>query len=204
MIAIIDYGLSNLACVKAAVDRLGYNGVIVNKSEKIQTASRIILPGVGAFEDAIDTLHKNGMAEALDKMVISKGIPFLGICLGAQLVCETSDEYGHHSGFGWFNAEVKKITTSDKKFRVPHTGWNELEHKKNDMLFEDIDSEDLFYFTHSYGIYPKSEESILAYCNHGNKFAAVLNRENIYAVQFHPEKSQKKGLQLLDNFIRKN
>lgn len=200
-IAVIDYGLSNLTCVCAAVNRLGHEVEVVSKSENLKKFSHIILPGVGAFGDAMKNLRHSGMDRALEDCVIKNGVPFLGICLGAQLVCAASEEFGDHKGLGWFDCRVRKIPSSDKGFRVPHTGWDELRHVTGTPLTNNIGQEDLFYFTHSYGIQSDDDKDVSAYCDYTVPLVAILARDNIYATQFHPEKSQQKGLVLLGNFL---
>ena len=204
MIGIIDYGLSNLACVKGAVSYLGYKAKIIKTATEIDSVSKIILPGVGAFPDAMTEIKKRGIIPVMKENIIKKKKPFFGICLGAQLICNSSDEYGHNEGLGWVNAEVRKIKIINKKSRIPHTGWNNLELVKDDSLFDGIGNDSLFYFTHSHAIFDNDNKITIAYCKHQEKFSSVIKSENIYATQFHPEKSQKFGLKLLDNFLKKN
>lgn len=201
MIGIIDYNMNNLTCVKSAVNYLGFKSVIIKNPEKINEVDKIILPGVGAFGDAIQNLKKKKVIEALNEMVIIKKKPFLGICLGAQLICKESDEHGKNFGFGWFNNEVKKIIPR-KSFRVPHNGWNNLiVNNKSSLLLKNINNESLFYFNHSHAIVQKNLNNVSASCDHVVKFAAVIEKNNIFAVQFHPEKSQKDGLTVMKNFL---
>lgn len=201
MIAVVNYGLSNLTCVCSAIEQLNFSSEIVSDPDILKKADKIILPGVGAFGDAMSHLKSSGLYEALTENVLNRGVPCLGICLGAQLVCKNSTEFGEHEGFGWIDCSVDKIITNDKKLRVPHAGWDELDIDEQSPLLEGIVPGDLFYFTHSYGIISDSGKDVVAYCDYGVRLAAVLQRENICATQFHPEKSQKKGLEVLNNFL---
>ncbi len=202
MIGIIDYGLSNIACVKAAVEYSGYQVKIIKHPSEIDMVEKVILPGVGAFPDAIKEINKKRLIHPLEENILKKKKPFLGICLGAQLICKSSNEFGFNRGFGWINAEVRKINFLNKNLRIPHTGWNNIEFDKKDIILEEIKKDSLFYFTHSYAIFEEKEKHTLAYCDHQEKFSAIVKYENIYATQFHPEKSQKYGLKLLSNFLK--
>ncbi len=202
IVGIVDYGLSNLTCVRAAVERLGHNAEVGRTPDVVEKADKVILPGVGAFGDAVANLRDSGVAEALDKQVRDDGKPFLGICLGAQLICRDSDEHGHHKGLGWADAHVRRLAPSDESLRVPHTGWDDVGPIGNAPLFTNVPEGGLFYFTHSHAIYPEDETIVLGTCNYGSSFAAALRvDDNIYATQFHPEKSQKHGLTVLSNFL---
>ena len=201
MIGIIDYNMNNLTCVKSAINYLGFKSKIIKSSKQLKEADKVILPGVGAFGDAIKNLNNKRFIEELYDSVIIKKKPFLGICLGAQLICKESDEYGKNFGFGWFENKVEKLIPN-KIQRVPHNGWNNIAiTNKNSVLLKDINNESLFYSNHSHAIHVDSPEGISAICNHVKKFAAVIEKNNIFAVQFHPEKSQKDGLTLIKNFL---
>lgn len=202
MIIIIDYGVSNLSCVHSAVKRLGHDVQISSDPSNLTNADAIILPGVGAFSDAMTKLNQSGLADALNDAVIVQSKPFLGICLGAQLVCQQSEEFGICQGLAWFDAKVVQIPKGPDKLRVPHTGWDDIEHIKGSILLQGISTNDLFYFTHSYGILPDDDQYVVAYCDYSIRFAAILQRDHIFATQFHPEKSQQKGLELLNNFCQ--
>tara|TARA_B100000282_G_scaffold292920_1_gene267383 strand:- start:477 stop:1088 length:612 start_codon:yes stop_codon:yes gene_type:complete len=201
MIGIIDYNMNNLTCVKSAIDYLGFKSKIIKNSKKLNEADKIILPGVGAFGDAIKNLENKSLVEALYDSVIQKKKPFLGICLGAQLICKESDEHGKNLGFGWFENKVQKIIPN-KFLRVPHNGWNNIRiNNKSSLLLKNINDESLFYFNHSHAIDGRNLNHVSASCDHVTKFAAVIEKNNIFAVQFHPEKSQKDGLTLIKNFL---
>ena len=200
IIGIVNYDLSNIFCVCSAVNYLGFKHKIINKPEDLKNVDKIILPGVGAFGDAINNLKKKQLFEALSHSVINQNKILLGICLGAQLICTSSTEFGFHEGFGWINAKVKKIKSKDKSFRIPHTGWDNFSVKKDCSLLTNIEKDSLFYFTHSYGVFCEDNVNIVANCNYSEVFSVIINHENIFGVQFHPEKSQKKGIELIKNF----
>ncbi|WP_348657805.1 imidazole glycerol phosphate synthase subunit HisH [uncultured Thalassospira sp.] len=201
-IAIVDYGLSNLSCVRSACHRLGYGSTVVSEGGKLHAFDKVILPGVGAFGDAMRNLNDQGLTDALNESVVGKGVPFLGICLGAQLTCSESDEFGYSKGLGWFDAKVRAIDTAHQILRVPHSGWDETQIKQSSPILKNIDEDSLFYFTHSHAIYDLNEDHAVSVCDYGTEFVAVMQKENIFATQFHPEKSQRMGLKLLDNFLR--
>lgn len=203
-VAVVDYGLSNLTCVRAAIDRLGHDSTVAARPEDLDGADRIVLPGVGAFGDAMANLNAAGMVEALNEAVHKKGTPFLGICLGAQLICRDSDEYGTHEGLGWADAHVRKLEPGAAALRVPHTGWDDVEAQGESELFADVPDDALFYYTHSHAIHANDKDIVRGTCDYGTNFAAVLRvGENIHATQFHPEKSQKFGLAMLGNFLER-
>ena len=202
MIIIIDYKLSNLNGVKSAINYLGFEALITNNHEHIIKSSKIILPGVGAFPDAMQNLENLNLVNVLNDVVIHNKKPFLGICLGAQLICKESDEFGKNKGLGWIDATVKKIEINNLNLRLPHTGWDEVVNIKRSHLMNGINEKNnLFYYNHSHAIFSVNDEDVAAYCEYGKKFASIIEKENIFATQFHPEKSQKNGLKLLKNFL---
>jgi glutamine amidotransferase len=203
MIGVIDYGMSNLACVCAAVEYHGYKVKLIKSSNDFLRVKKIILPGVGAFGDAMNNLHSLKIIKKLNEEVVEKKKKFLGICLGAQLICKSSDEHGYNKGIGWIDAKVNKLKNK-KDLRIPHTGWNNiiLENKnKKSPLLKNINEKSLFFFTHSFGIKTSCKKNILASCRHSETFASIIIKDNIYGMQFHPEKSQKDGLEILKNFL---
>ena len=203
MIALVDYKLSNLNGVLSAVSYLGFNAKITNDKDIIKNAYKIILPGVGAFGDAINNLNELDLIDVLEQQVIKNKIPFLGICVGAQLICKDSDEFGFHKGLNWINANVERIKTNDKNLILPHTGWNDIKVINNSILMSGIEeNQDLFYYNHSHAIYALDNKDVIASCDYGSEFASIIQKDNIYATQFHPEKSQKSGLKLLENFLK--
>lgn len=200
MIAIVDYGMGNKYSVFNALDYIGIDCIITNKEEEIRNSDRIILPGVGAFGVAMDVLEETGLKEILDDEILKKGKPFLGICLGMQLVADYGHEKGLFKGLGWIKGEVIKLETKDSSLKIPHVGWNDITIKKDLPLLNDLKKEKAFYFVHSYVFKPENEEDIVAVCNYGQDFAAIIQKDNIFVTQFHPEKSQKNGLTILENF----
>lgn len=201
MIAIIDYGMGNANSVLKAFRHLGSTAFIADEASDLDEAQKIVLPGVGAFGDAMKNLEERGFLKALQKNIIDEKKPFLGICLGMQLTASLGFESGETKGFDWFeNSKVKKFDDISP-LKVPHVGWNDIEiSNKENILFKDIEDGSDFYFVHSYH-YECDEKYTLATCDYGYKFPIAIANENIYAVQFHPEKSQKVGLALLKNFV---
>lgn len=202
-IGVIDYGLGNLRSVAGAIQKIGHVAVVSSKREDLMRAKKLILPGVGAFGDGMKNLRALGLVEILNEEVLEKRKPFLGICLGAQLLAKESFEFGHHQGLGWIEASVKRIDPLDAELRVPHVGWNSLHKRKASFLFEEIPDDALMYYVHSFHIECQNAEDVLATCEYGVSLCSVISRDNIYATQFHPEKSQLHGLKLLSNFVEK-
>ncbi|MFH0922974.1 MAG: imidazole glycerol phosphate synthase subunit HisH [Candidatus Micrarchaeota archaeon] len=201
MIAVVDYGMGNLRSVSKALDLLGFKNTIVSEPEALENAERIILPGVGAFGDAMDNLRERGWIPKLENEVLVKRKPVLGVCLGMQLLAENSSENGEHNGLGWIKASVRRFEIDEKKFKVPHVGWNNVTSSENSRLFKGIENGKSFYFVHSYHAVCKEPEVISATCEYGEVFAAAIEKGNVYGTQFHPEKSQKWGLAVLKNFV---
>lgn len=199
MIAIIDYGAGNLHSVKNALDFLGVESCITKDSDVILNADKVILPGVGAFADAMDNLRKNGLEETV-KNAAQSGKPFLGICLGLQLLFEKSEESPNTSGLGILKGKSVKIPKKDG-LKIPHMGWNSLEIPKESKILKNIGDEPFVYFVHSYYILPDDESVVSAYTDYGTKLGIAIERDNMFALQFHPEKSGKIGMQILKNFI---
>ena len=198
MIAIIDYGAGNLQSVKKAFDFIGAQSVITNDPEVILSADKILLPGVGSFGDAMDSMEKSGLVEIVKECALS-GKPFLGICLGLQLLFEESEESPGVKGLGIFKGKIKKFP-SDMGLKIPHIGWNSLEIKQKDTLFKNIPENSYVYFVHSYYLHAEDENDIATVTNYGIDFHSAVGKNNIFATQFHPEKSGDVGLQILRNF----
>ena len=201
MIAIIDYELGNLRSVIGAVEKVGFEAVISNRREVLENAEKLILPGVGAFGDGMANLHRLGLVDLLNRLVLEEKKPVLGICLGSQLLTRCSYEFGKHDGLGWIDAEVVHLEPEDKSLRVPHVGWDELEQVREDILFKDVPADALFYYVHSYYIDAVESDITVGVCDYGGRLTSVYHRENIYGTQFHPEKSQRYGLTMLKNFL---
>ena len=202
MISIIDYELGNTLSVKNAIEKLGYKCEITNSKNNISYSNCIILPGVGSFNKGISNLKKLKLIEILNEEVLIKKKKILGICLGFQLMCENSNEFGFNEGLGCLNFEVKKIDS--KNLRLPHVGWNKINLLKSETNFlKKISNDNMFYFNHTYAIknYKINDLSDLMTCSYGEDFVAAIKVDNIFGIQPHPEKSQKQGLQIIKNFI---
>jgi glutamine amidotransferase len=201
MIAIVDYGLGNLASVAGAVEKLGFVPTITAEPSELASADKIILPGVGAFGDGMRKLRERGLARMLTHLVREERRPILGICLGFQLFAEESDEFGPSEGLGWLPARVRRLAPEDASLRIPHVGWNGLQQRCDSVLFTEVEPESLFYYVHSYVLDSRDPGVVIGTCEYGETFAAVVQSGNIYGAQFHPEKSQRAGLKLLENFL---
>ncbi|MBZ0166016.1 MAG: imidazole glycerol phosphate synthase subunit HisH, partial [Candidatus Omnitrophica bacterium] len=201
MIGIIDYGLSNLRSVSGAIEKLGHRCVISSDVKVLSDCQKLILPGVGAFGDGMKNLRDRNLIEPLNDMVLGSKKPILGICLGAQLMCRESYEFGHWPGLNWLDAAVLKMNANG--MRVPHVGWNDCLRVKDCSLYEELPERMLYYFVHSYFIQPDDHSIVTGECEYGGKFTASVQKDNISATQFHPEKSQIYGLKVLKNFIEK-
>jgi len=200
MIAIIDYGAGNLHSVKNALDFLGAESVITGDKDVILSADKVILPGVGAFGDAMKMLEEKGLVDVVRQVKESKK-PLLGICLGLHLMFEESEESPGVKGIGLFGGKVKKIP--DCALKIPHIGWNNIETKDTSWLFSELGTEPYVYFVHSYYAVPEDESIISAYTEYGERLSIAIEKDNVAAVQFHPEKSSDIGMKILKNFILK-
>ena len=200
-LAIIDYGMGNLRSVENACDALGYSARVTNNPEDLRTTDKIILPGVGAFGDGMDLLRRGGWIPVLEEEVRVKGKPFLGLCLGMQLLATKGYEHGTYEGLNWISGAVDRIQSDDPSLRIPHIGWNDVRVIKEDGLYKDHAKETTFYFLHSFAFKPDDPATVSGTCLYGMEFAASVEVDNIYAAQYHPEKSQKCGLAVLKNFL---
>ncbi len=201
MIAIIDYGMGNLRSLSNAFEYLGEETVVSNKFSILNSADGIVLPGVGAFGDAMSALHDRGIVENLNKLVFNQNKPFLGICLGMQLIGKESTEHGVHKGLGWIDSHVDRLAP-ESPLKVPHVGWNSLDYPEDDWLFRGVrKNESNFYFVHSYHMVCENPNDRLATTNYGEDITAIVRKDNIVAMQFHPEKSQDNGLKVLQNWL---
>jgi glutamine amidotransferase len=198
MIAIIDYEMGNLRSVQKGFERVGHSAVITSDPAVLADAAKIVLPGVGAFRDAIAALRERKLVEPIRTAIMS-GKPFLGICLGLQLLLDKSNEDGQHEGLGVIPGEVVRFNVP-AQFKVPHMGWNQLQFRRRPPVFEGIDNDAHFYFVHSYYVLPRDSSVIATETEYSAPFCSSIWRDNVLAVQFHPEKSQAAGLQLLKNF----
>lgn len=197
-ICILNYGMGNLGSVQNALRFLGIEAQITSDADTIKTADAYILPGVGAFGEAMHNLNKLGIIKTLETEILKKAKPLFGICLGLQLLAEDSQEKGFNKGLGWFEGHVVPIE-GDALNRVPHVGWNGIDHS-GDPAFLKIEQQGSFYFDHSFHL-ECDPKLVTATCDHGQKMVAAIRRRNIFATQFHPEKSQRNGLKLLRNFV---
>jgi len=199
LVALVDYGMGNLGSVAKALERVGFRVNRTSKAEDLKSADAIVLPGVGAFGDAMKHLKELKLTDTLKGEIIDRKKPFLGICLGLQLLFERSYEFGEHRGLGIFEGEV--LHFGDKVRKVPHMGWNEIHPKREHPILEGLHDGDFFYFVHSYYVSPKDSSIVLTETDYdGFYFTSGVAYENIIAFQFHPEKSQRKGLKILENF----
>ena len=199
MIAVIDYDAGNLKSVEKALIFLGETPVITRDREELLAADKVILPGVGAFGDAMDRLHQYGLVDVI-KEIVKKAIPFLGICLGLQLMFESSEESPGVEGLGLLPGKILKIPETPG-MKVPHMGWNSLKIDPNSRLFKGIPDGNYVYFVHSYYLKAGSEDIVAATTEYGTHIHAAVEKGNLYACQFHPEKSSQTGLKILENFI---
>jgi imidazole glycerol-phosphate synthase subunit HisH len=203
MIVIIDYGMGNVKSVINALEILGEEVIVSKDYDLIRSADAIILPGVGAFRDGMKNLDKAGLIPLLNQEVIEKKKPFLGICLGLQLLAKKSYEHGAYEGLGWVDGEVTKMGSQDISCKIPHIGWNDIKVLDESVLFKGL-NEGVFYFVHSYSLVLniQAQAIMTSTSNHGLEFVSSVRRENIFGVQFHPEKSQFAGLKVLTNFVK--
>ena len=203
MIGVIDYGAGNLRSVLNAFRALGQTPVVIQKPSELVQASGVVLPGVGAFGKGMEKLKQMGLIEALNEAAVVQKKPFLGICLGLQFLASVSREQGEHKGLGWLNGTVEAIVPSSSRHRIPHMGWNNLALERTTPLFEGVSETPTFFFVHSYELVLERDESrfVTCTCDHGTKIISSVQKENIFGVQFHPEKSQADGLCVLKNFV---
>lgn len=200
MIAIIDYGMGNLRSVEKAFRKFTDNVIVTSKAEDIEKASAVVLPGVGAFRDCMNNLKRLDLLESI-KDAIKQGKPYLGICLGLQVLFEESEEFGRTRGLGILPGRVVRF--SEKMgLKIPHMGWNQVHIKRHSPLFEGISEGDFFYFVHSFYVVPEDEAIITTTTDYGIEFVSSVQKNNIFALQFHPEKSQSLGLRLIENFVK--
>lgn len=198
-IAIVDYGMGNLRSVQNAVKHLGFDSDFVSDPTQLASYEKIILPGVGAFSQAIDCLHGTGLAESLTERK-NAGAQILGICLGMQLMCKLSEEDGLFEGLGWFDAEVRRFPQVNG-LPVPHMGWNGVNFQRENTILKGIQSDGDAYFVHSYHVVCNNPEDVLATTEYGIQFTSMIHKENLIGIQFHPEKSQEFGLQMMRNYL---
>lgn len=200
MIGIIDYGMGNVGSLVNMVERLGGYSTIIARSEDLQKADKLILPGVGSFDNGITRLKESNLWESLNHKVLIEKTPILCICLGMQLITMRSEE-GLLNGLGWIDGECVRFSFDDQSIKVPHMGWNSVSFRKNSIIRSFIPENPRFYFVHSYYVKSNQQSDILATTNYTSDFVSMLEKGNIYATQFHPEKSHKYGMGLIKSFI---
>ncbi len=198
MLAIIDYQMGNLRSVQKAFERAGHAAAITSDPRVLAQADKVVLPGVGAFADAIAELRRRDLVEPI-RETIAAGKPFLGICLGLQLLFDVSYEDGQHEGLGVLAGEVRRFAVPPE-YKVPHMGWNQVHFVRRPPIFAGVADESHFYFVHSYHVVPRDEGVVAGVASYPVPFCAMAWRDNLFATQFHPEKSQRAGLQVLQNF----
>jgi len=196
--------MGNLLSVYHAVDMVGGPLHVCRDPHELSEMERLILPGVGSFGQCVANLKERGFADALEENVLKGGKPFFGICLGMQVLARRGFEGGDHPGLGWFNADVVLLKPSDPALRVPQIGWNSVTYRKESPLFKGLPAEPDFYFVHSYFMRCREESVLEASCDYGGVVTAAVRKDNIFASQFHPEKSQDFGLRVLENFLKWN
>lgn len=201
-IGIIHYGLGNLRSVYNAFEHIGAHPFIAESPEDLKRADAAVLPGVGAFGDGMDCLNNNDWTPAIIDYAVGQEKPFLGICLGMQLLATIGTEFGERPGLGLIKGTVVKLSSRDKTIRIPHVGWNNIEVNPEKKMYQGIASPLDFYFVHSFYLKTQDDTVISATCNHGQDFVASVEKDNIWGAQFHPEKSQRAGLALLQNFLK--
>lgn len=200
MIGIVDYGVGNIKAFANIYKNFDMSYKIVRNANQLEGITKLILPGVGSFDHAMASLEKSGMREKLDILVLEKKIPIIGICVGMQMLAKSSDE-GELSGLGWIDAVVKKFDKSKiKNAPLPHMGWNSLNIKKDKEILENLEVYPKFYFLHSFFFECKNKDDVIATATYGEEFECIVNHENIFGIQCHPEKSHHNGTQLLKNF----
>lgn len=200
-VVVVDYGVGNLHSVRHALDLVGADVIVSADPGEIAAAERIVLPGVGAFGECVKNFQASGLVPVVSEQVRERGKPLFGICVGFQLLASEGFEMGRHAGLGWIDATVERLDVEARGLKVPHVGWNEVEPVVDSPLFNGLRRSPTFYFTHSYRVVPRDPALEAARCDYGETFTAAILRDNVFATQFHPEKSQENGLRLLENFL---
>lgn len=202
MITIVDYGMGNIRSVQKIFQRLNIQVQITSNHTEILNSSKLLLPGVGHFANGMKKLEETGFKEILDQLVLIKKVPIMGICLGMQLMTKNSAE-GNVEGLGWVDAQTSRFNFENQNLKIPHMGWNQVDVKKNTAMSNNIIADDLFYFVHSYFVSCNQKEDVLFQSDYGHSFVSGFEKDNIVGVQFHPEKSHRSGMRLIQNFSDK-
>lgn len=200
-VKIIDYGMGNLLSVKRAFEKCGANAEIIDNPEMLNNADHIVLPGVGAFKDGMANLRAGNWEEYIKEAVYQRGVPLLGICLGMQLLADIGYEVEKTPGLGLIHGEIIKLEGRESE-RIPHVGWNEINVLRKDLLLEGIPDKTDFYFVHSYHFDTSDKSTIIAETPYSGNFTSIVGKDLVYGVQFHPEKSQRPGFKLIQNFLK--
>jgi glutamine amidotransferase len=200
-VAIVDYDMGNIDSVARAVEECGAIALVTDAAVDFAEVSNIILPGVGSFSEGMRSLRKKGLDEILGEQVLNEKIPLLGICLGMQLLAEKGFEGGETAGLEWISGQVEHLKPDSPETKIPHVGWNEVDFLKDSPVFEGIPSGEDFYFVHSYHMVCRNDDNVMATTPYCGRFTSAVCKENIFGVQFHPEKSQRFGLKLISNFL---
>lgn len=203
MISIVDYGMCNVGSISSMLKKIGASHNIISTAQELRLADKVILPGVGAFDNGMSQLANLGLTDALNEKALKEKVPVLGICLGMQLLTNGSEE-GQLPGLGWIKAMTRKFDffSMDKPLKVPHMGWNDIKVKHTSPILNDMYSEPRFYFVHSYHVCCENNEDVIATTQYGFEVSAIVGADNIFGAQFHPEKSHKFGMKLLENFSK--
>ena len=201
MIGIVHCGYGNIASVANAIDHLGGDAAVIKSPGELDDCTSIIIPGVGSFFDIMEKLRIAGFEQALNENIIIRKKPVLGICLGMQLMASLGTEGGRCAGLGWFVGTVEKMQSENPTERIPHVGWDQIRICRPHALLKGVPAHADFYFVHSYGMKPENPDDVIAGCDYAGGVAAIVGRDNVFATQFHPEKSQDHGLRILENFM---
>ncbi len=200
-VAVIDYGMGNIGSICKMLRHVGAEPIVTSEARQLAAADKLVLPGVGHFDRAMDNLRAAGLVDEITALVQGRGMPLLGVCLGMQLLCGSSEE-GSQPGLGLLDAKVRRFEfAGDRRLKVPHMGWSELEIARTSPLLEGLDDASRFYFVHSYYVDCAVESDVLARATYGTRFVAAFERDNVRGVQFHPEKSHKFGVRMFRNFV---
>jgi glutamine amidotransferase len=204
-VALIDYDMGNMRSIRNALRVMTKDVTTVSDGGELGSPNAVVVPGVGSFADGMANLRQRGFIEPLTELVVDEKTPYLGICLGLQFVADHSTERGVHDGLGWINGEVTRLQPESEEFRVPHMGWNNVEIRSNEdeVLYKEFESSGTFYFVHSYHLSPETTDNshITSTSWHGTDVTASIRQDNIFGVQFHPEKSQATGIKVIENFV---